>query len=119
MRARLAPAVAAGTVRCARCGELIGQGEKWELDHRDDGRGWLGPSHQRCNARAGWRAMVDRNGSAAQNGTTAVFEETPYRWSRRWHDTPPVGTTALVDDDGRYEVHLGAGVWRIVDPVDP
>jgi hypothetical protein len=31
--------------------ELIGQEEKWELDHRDDGNGWLGPSHRSCTAR--------------------------------------------------------------------
>ena len=44
-----APAVAAGTVRCARCGELIVPGEAWDLDHTDDRGGYLGPSHARCN----------------------------------------------------------------------
>jgi hypothetical protein len=43
MRRRLAP-VATGTVECAHCGELIEPGSPWQLDHRDDGRGWLGPS---------------------------------------------------------------------------
>ena len=66
IRTRLEPEVASGEVACARCGQLIEQGEEWQLDHRDDGRGWLGPSHRRCNARAGWGSMfasVSGNGS--------------------------------------------------------
>jgi hypothetical protein len=42
MRARLDPVVALGDTPCVRCGELIEPGAKWHLDHRDDGRGWLG-----------------------------------------------------------------------------
>jgi hypothetical protein len=34
MRQRLAPIVANGTTPCARCGDLIEPGEKWELDHK-------------------------------------------------------------------------------------
>ena len=64
MRKRLAPVVVTGTVRCARCDELIASGDKWQLDHRDDGRGWLGPSHQSCNSRAGWEKMVAAYGNA-------------------------------------------------------
>ena len=66
MRARLEPVVATGEVGCARCGQLIGQGEEWQLDHRDDGRGWLGPSHRQCNAKAGWASMV---ASVSENGS--------------------------------------------------
>jgi hypothetical protein len=90
MRKRLAPVVARGTVECVRCGELIEPGSKWELDHRDDGHGWLGPSHQSCNARAGWEKMVGANGNGA------LREETPGRWSRRWYDDPPVGTEVFL-----------------------
>ena len=42
-----------GTVRCARCGELIQPGSEWHLDHADDGVTYLGPSHATCNQRAG------------------------------------------------------------------
>ena len=94
------------SVEVARCDELIDPDEKWELDHRDDGHGWLGPSHQRCNARAGWEAMV-----AAANGNGGFVEETPYRWSRRWSQEPPVGTEVFLG--GRLvEVHVGRGIWQ-------
>lgn len=67
MRVELAASVASGLVRCARGGEckfaelvdgvlvggLIRRGERWELDHADDGVGYLGASHAVCNARAG------------------------------------------------------------------
>ena len=38
---------------CARCHELIGAGDAVDLDHADDGDGYLGFSHASCNARAG------------------------------------------------------------------
>ena len=107
MRKRLAPIVASGTVTCARCNELISPKDKWQLDHRDDGHGWLGPSHARCNQRAGWEAMIrSQNG----NGRGADLEEQPYRGSQRWHDDPPVGTTVNAGN-GRVEVYLGDGQW--------
>lgn len=40
---------------CARCGRLIRDGEPLELDHRDDGAGYLGMSHTNCNRVAGGR----------------------------------------------------------------
>jgi DNA-directed RNA polymerase subunit RPC12/RpoP len=49
LRRSLEPVVARGATPCARCGELILLGESWDLDHRDDGAGYLGPSHARCN----------------------------------------------------------------------
>jgi hypothetical protein len=48
-----APRVAAGLVACVRCGERILPGRAWDLDHSDDGRGYQGPAHARCNRRAG------------------------------------------------------------------
>jgi hypothetical protein len=49
-RELLAPFVAAGSVRCARCGELIRPGEPWDLGHLDgDRRRYSGPEHRACN----------------------------------------------------------------------
>jgi hypothetical protein len=45
--------VDSGQCPCARCGQLIPIGAPWHLDHSDDGRGWLGPSHAYCNLKAG------------------------------------------------------------------
>ena len=44
------------------------------------------------------------------NGTGRELQEAPYRWSRRWHDEPPVGTIVGLGY-GLVEVHLGRGVW--------
>ena len=50
LRRRVAQVVAGGRVRCARCGELIVPGrDLWDLDHSDDGKGYLGASHRVCN----------------------------------------------------------------------
>lgn len=59
--------VAGGRVRCARgaackfaelvdgrrLGGFIKRGEAWDLDHRDDGAGYLGATHAICNRAAG------------------------------------------------------------------
>lgn len=107
MRRRLEPIVQTGTVPCARCGELIEPGSEWHLDHRDDGRGWLGPSHKACNLRGGWEKMI------ATNGHRDGLEEQPYRWSQRWSDDPPPGTTVNLGD-GLMEVYVGSGIWQTV-----
>ena len=50
MRKRWGPKVRSGKVICARCGEPIAPGAKWDLDHDDaNPRRYLGPSHRRCN----------------------------------------------------------------------
>ena len=108
MRRRLAPLVAKGTVPCARCGDLIGAGESWELDHRDDGRGYLGPSHRRCNRRAGLELMLAANGDGRYTGDHVL------RWSRRWFDEPGLGTIVFVGG-GLAEVHVGCGVWQTAE----
>lgn len=65
LRARLAPVVAAGLVKCARCGDLIAPHEPWDLGHDDDDpTRHVGPEHRRCNR------------------ATAVRE--PPRYSRIW-----------------------------------
>jgi hypothetical protein len=75
LRRKLAPVVARGLTRCARgeacfvaevvngvrVGGLIRPGEPWDLDHADDGLGYLGPSHRRCNrATAGRQRRTSR-----------------------------------------------------------
>src|SRR3954447_12210745 len=50
IRAQLGVRVAAGGVRCARCGELIVPGEPWDLGHVDGDRSrYSGPEHRACN----------------------------------------------------------------------
>jgi hypothetical protein len=50
LRRQLAPLVATGQVRCARCGELIPPGAPWDLGHDDhDRRVYVGAEHRRCN----------------------------------------------------------------------
>jgi hypothetical protein len=57
-RARWAPIMATGTVRCWRCGELIHVGTAWHLGHTDDRRGYVGPEHAACSAADGGRKTV-------------------------------------------------------------
>jgi hypothetical protein len=63
LRERLRPMVEAGMVRCPRCGQFIEGGDRWELDHAPGKRGYLGPSHFRCNRSAGGKI-----GAAITNG---------------------------------------------------
>lgn len=56
LRRRWKPRVEAGQVCCARCGQRIQPAQAWALDHNDDRTGYLGPSHQLCNGRAGGKA---------------------------------------------------------------
>jgi hypothetical protein len=92
LRKQIAPRVAAGNASCARCGEPIQPGEKWDLDHTDDGSGYLGPSHVRCN-----RATAGRRSQAAElkadDPANGVYWGPPHwetgrqsRWSRPWFD---------------------------------
>ena len=63
-RALLAPIVAAGQTRCARCHELIRPGEPWDLGHVDGtdrhAQVYSGPEHRRCNRAAGGRQSGGR-----------------------------------------------------------
>jgi hypothetical protein len=77
------------------------------LDHRDDGKRYLRPSHAACHARA------DAEKPLGINGHDALYEERPYKWSRRWYDDPPPGTEVLLGD-GLIEMHVGRGIWETV-----
>lgn len=62
LRKQWAPIVATGKVECAKCGQVIGADEPWDLGHTDDRRGWTGPEHaRRCNRRAGGQAVKHRD----------------------------------------------------------
>lgn len=85
LRKALGERVASGQERCARCGDAILPGEPWDLDHRDDGDGYLGPSHAACN-----RATATAAAAASNGGTTrrASAPPGPGHWRRdadgRW-----------------------------------
>ncbi len=89
-RRQLEPLVATGQVACCRCNELIQPGQLWHLDHRDDRRGYLGPSHATCNLRA---AAEKTNGKRTDH---------PLIWSRVWYEPipPNVVLSGNADADG-------------------
>ena len=61
LRKDLASTVAAGGVRCARCGEEIEPGEKWDLGHDDRHPGYYsGPEHAGCNRSAPHKNKTSR-----------------------------------------------------------
>ena len=76
-RQQLEPLVATGQVIRCRCNELIQPGQPWHLDHRDDRRGYLGPSHATCNLRA------------AAEKTNGKRKDHPLIWSRVWFEPIP------------------------------
>jgi len=56
LRLQWAPKVAAGTVTCWRCGELIAPDQAWDLGHKTATQ-YGGPEHARqCNRSAAGRA---------------------------------------------------------------
>jgi hypothetical protein len=93
LRKAVAVQVAAGGVACSRCGGVSRFGDPWDLDHADNGNGYLGPSHARCN-----RQTADRAGPPAETyeddpergiywGPPDVTSGgKPRRWSRPWYD---------------------------------
>lgn len=50
---------------------------------------------------------------APVNGNGGAVPESPYRWSRRWCQEPPVGTEVLLGD-GLVEGHVGRGIRQTV-----
>jgi hypothetical protein len=79
LRRQLAPIVATGTVRCARCGELIGARERWDLGHLDGGAPdeYQGPEHVRCS-----RATVSHARAAAAAAARDPYAEHPAEFPR-------------------------------------
>jgi len=80
---RLRPTVEAGQANCAAriClmpTRWIAPADPWDLDHTDDGRGYRGPAHRRCNQMAG-----ARNGAAAQH-RARHHQPTTTAHSRDW-----------------------------------
>jgi hypothetical protein len=92
--------VATGTVACARCGELIAPGDRWDLGHDDENPAlYAGPEHRACN-----RSTAARNGYGRPPRWTretypkddpeaGIYwgppsdldpDATPRRWSRAW-----------------------------------
>jgi hypothetical protein len=92
LRARLAREIAAQGAVCVRCGDAIVAGEPWDLDHRDDGAGYLGPAHRTCNRSAGGEASHRRNRApeaGVDDPERGVFwrHDPQHGWqrvSRRW-----------------------------------
>jgi hypothetical protein len=64
LRAAWAPRVAAGRAHCARCGQPIKPTDAWDLDHRDDRSGYLGPAHRHCNRASKPRVFLKEVSSA-------------------------------------------------------
>ena len=60
-RRALAPSVASGSMKCARCGEFIRPDEPWDLDHDASRSFYLGPSHSRCNRAAANELRTSRD----------------------------------------------------------
>ena len=97
-RRALAPVVASGKAVCARCLEPIVPGDEWHLDHSDTQQGYVGVLHALCDLRAA---------AAKTNGRRPVIDEDErqYRWSQKWFDDTPIGTTC------GDEIYVGSGVW--------
>ena len=61
---------------CARCGRVMQYGEPLDLDHRDDGAGYLGMSHRSCNSAAGARKGNQRRREATRTRRERVRMQT-------------------------------------------
>lgn len=85
IRRQLERQVASGIVTCARCGDPIIPGEPWDLDHDDNGGGYLGPSHRACNrATAEPETYEDNPAEGIFWGPPDPEGGRPTRWSRAW-----------------------------------
>ena len=74
-RQRLASTVAAGFAPCSRCGETIALGSAWDLDHTDDGTGYLGVSHLACNRAAGLERRTGSTSTIPGRGSSGSWSD--------------------------------------------
>lgn len=100
LRRLLAREVETGSVACTRCGRVILPGQPWDLDHSDDGNGYLGPSHRACNRNtsrsrpraddSAYRLDIDKNGIYVDARDGFYYQAPqepggqPRQVSRRW-----------------------------------
>lgn len=90
---------------CARCGLVIGQGEPVDLDHADDGSGYLGWSHARCNRAAGGRRSQTLGARRLMGvlGLPRVVVAAEVSWLRT-HTS--IGAAGWAEDEGVWRVEL-------------
>lgn len=71
-RLRSATLASAYGTACARCGQIMIEGQALDLDHTDTRDGYRGFSHRRCNRAAGARkGNANRRRKATTNATTS------------------------------------------------
>lgn len=79
-RAKWAPKVKAGGVKCWRCRRPIHPNEPWDLGHDDNDRTqYRGPEHQACN-----RATKGRNQPNQSTGRTYIVTGPPCSGKTTW-----------------------------------
>ena len=89
--------VRAGGARCSRCGLPIRPDEEFDLDHADDGNGYLGVAHVSCNRGAPHtrKTFEDRPGEGVFWGPPSEPGGVLRRWSRLWFEWRGVGDQAV------------------------
>src|SRR5690606_22491985 len=79
---------------CARCGEPMQPGQELHLDHADEGSGYIGFSHKRCNLAAG-ASKINKERAAAWRLYRATSGDVPAEPAK-----PPAGTAHYWPSDG-------------------
>src|SRR6185436_12526833 len=85
LRKRLSGLVLAGGVACARCGDPIQPGERWDPGHVDGDRSrYSGPEHERCNRATSGRELFARQLVADVEVERAGLDARDERWRVPW-----------------------------------
>jgi hypothetical protein len=72
---------------CTRCGLPIRPDEEFDLDHADDGNGYLGVAHVSCNRSAPHRRRpAPLKVPADDPARHRFYGPQGQRWSRAWFD---------------------------------